>query len=146
MIGQDLIATGIYLISAFILFWLGKLIKDLTTTSYSVREELVEKDNAALGVAMAGYYFGLILAIGGTLSGPSQGLENDLIDIGTLISFTTGGNEIHFGKVNIGGCDGCSAKLRMCLQCSVPALTHRVCDSDCISFYNNVDIETRSFK
>lgn len=82
MIGQDLIATGIYLISAFILFWLGKLIKDLTTTSYSVREELVEKDNAALGVAMAGYYFGLIMAIGGTLSGPSQGLENDLIDIG----------------------------------------------------------------
>ena len=82
MIGQDLIATGIYLISAFVLFWIGKLVKDLTTTSYSVREELVEKDNAALGVAMAGYYFGLILAIGGTLSGPSQGLENDLIDIG----------------------------------------------------------------
>ena len=75
MIGQDLIATGIYLISAFVLFWIGKLVKDLTTTSYSVREELVEKDNAALGVAMAGYYFGLILAIGGTLSGPSQGLE-----------------------------------------------------------------------
>ena len=82
MIGQDLIATGIYLISAFVLFWLGKLVKDLTTTSYSVREELVEKDNIALGVAMAGYYFGLIMAIGGTLSGPSQGLENDLIDIG----------------------------------------------------------------
>ncbi|MXX11904.1 MAG: DUF350 domain-containing protein, partial [Gemmatimonadetes bacterium] len=82
MIGQDLIATGIYLISAFVLFWIGKLVKDLTTTSYSVREELVEKDNVALGVAMAGYYFGLIMAIGGTLSGPSQGLENDLIDIG----------------------------------------------------------------
>ena len=82
MIVQDLIATGIYLISAFVLFWIGKLVKDLTTTSYSVREELVEKDNAALGVAMAGYYFGLIMAIGGTLSGPSQGLENDLIDIG----------------------------------------------------------------
>ncbi|MCY3869064.1 MAG: DUF350 domain-containing protein [Gemmatimonadetes bacterium] len=82
MIVQDLIATGIYLISAFVLFWIGKLVKDLTTTSYSVREELVEKDNAALGVAMAGYYFGLFMAIGGTLSGPSQGLENDLIDIG----------------------------------------------------------------
>ena len=82
MILQDLIATGIYLISAFVLFWLGKLVKDLTTTSYSVREELVEKDNVALGIAMAGYFFGLIMAIGGTLSGPSQGLENDLIDIG----------------------------------------------------------------
>ncbi len=82
MILQDLIATGIYLISAFVLFWLGKLIRDLMASSYSVREELVEKDNAALGIGMAGYYFGLILAIGGTLSGPSQGLENDLIDIG----------------------------------------------------------------
>lgn len=82
MIGQELIATGIYLISAFILFWIGKLVKDLTTSSYSVRDELVEKDNAALGVAMAGYYFGLVMAIGGTLSGPSQGLENDLIEIG----------------------------------------------------------------
>ena len=82
MIVQDLIATGIYLICAFILFWIGKLIRDLMASSYSVREELVEKDNAALGIGMAGYYFGLILAIGGTLSGPSQGLENDLIDIG----------------------------------------------------------------
>lgn len=82
MIVQDLIATGIYLISAFILFWIGKLIRDLMTSGYSLRDELVEKDNAALGIGMAGYYFGLILAIGGTLSGPSQGLENDLIDIG----------------------------------------------------------------
>lgn len=82
MIVQDLIATGIYLICAFILFWIGKLIRDLMASSYSVREELVEKDNAALGIGIAGYYFGLVLAIGGTLSGPSQGLENDLIDIG----------------------------------------------------------------
>lgn len=82
MIGQDLMATGIYLICAFVLFYIGKLVKDLTTSGYRVREELVEKDNAALGVAMAGYYFGLVMAIGGTLSGPSQGLDNDLIDIG----------------------------------------------------------------
>jgi len=82
MIVQDLIATGIYLICAFVLFWIGKLIRDLMASSYSVREELVEKDNAALGIGIAGYYFGLVLAIGGTLSGPSQGLENDLIDIG----------------------------------------------------------------
>ncbi len=82
MIGQDLMATGIYLICAFVLFYIGKLVKDLTTSGYRVREELVEKDNAALGVAMAGYYFGLVMAIGGTLSGPSQGLDNDLVDIG----------------------------------------------------------------
>lgn len=82
MIAQDLMETGIYLICSFVLFWIGKLVKDLTTPGYSVRDELVEKDNAALGIAMAGYYFGLVLAIGGTISGPSQGLYIDLIDIG----------------------------------------------------------------
>ena len=82
MIAQELMTTGIYLVCSFVLFWIGKLVKDLTTSGYSMKDELVEKDNAALGVAMAGYYFGLVLAIGGTMSGPSQGLDNDLIDIG----------------------------------------------------------------
>ena len=82
MILQDLVASGIYLICSFVLFWIGKLVKDWTTPGYVVREELVEKDNAALGVAMVGYYFGLVMAIGGVMSGPSQGLVNDLIDIG----------------------------------------------------------------
>ena len=82
MIGQELMTTGIYLVCSFVLFWIGKLVRDLTTSGYSVKDELVEKDNVALGVSMAGYYFGLVMAIGGTMSGPSQGLDNDLIDIG----------------------------------------------------------------
>lgn len=77
----DLMTTGIYLVCSFVLFWIGKLVYDLTTPSYRIRDELVEKDNTALAVALVGYYFGLVLAIGGVVSGASQGLVIDLIDM-----------------------------------------------------------------
>ncbi|MDA0745488.1 MAG: DUF350 domain-containing protein, partial [bacterium] len=81
MIWNELMESGIYLVCAYVLFWIGKLVYDITTPSYSMREELTEKDNTALAVAVTGYYFGLVLAIGSVLSGPSHGLETDLIDV-----------------------------------------------------------------
>lgn len=78
---NNLMESGIYLVCFYILFWIGKLVYDFTTPSYKVRDELVEKNNAALAVAMVGYYFGLVLAIGGVMSGQSLGLEEDLVDI-----------------------------------------------------------------
>lgn len=82
MTTDDLILTGIYLVCSFALFWIGKLVYDLTTPSYSIRDELIEKDNPALAIALVGYYLGLVIAIGGVVSGPSKGLEEDLVDIG----------------------------------------------------------------
>lgn len=82
MMTDDLILSAIYLAASFILFWVGKLVYDLTTPSYEMRDELVEKDNTALAIALVGYYFGLVVAIGGVMSGESRGLETDLIDIG----------------------------------------------------------------
>jgi uncharacterized membrane protein YjfL (UPF0719 family) len=82
MTTDDLILTGIYLVCSFVLFWIGKLVYDFTTPSYSLREQLVEHDNLAVAVALVGYYMGLVIAIGGVMSGPSKGLEEDLIDIG----------------------------------------------------------------
>jgi uncharacterized membrane protein YjfL (UPF0719 family) len=81
MMLDDLMLSGIYLVASFILFWIGKLVYDLTTPSYQVGEELVEKDNTALAIALIGYYFALVLAIGGVMAGESRGLETDLIDI-----------------------------------------------------------------
>lgn len=78
---DDLMLSAIYLAASFILFWIGKLVYDLTTPTYQVKEELVEKDNTALAVALIGYYFALVLAIGGVMAGESKGLEEDLIDI-----------------------------------------------------------------
>lgn len=78
---DNLMESGIYLVCAYLLFWIGKLAYDWTTPSYRVKEELVERDNTALSVAIMGYFFGLVMAIGGVISGPSHGLELDLIDV-----------------------------------------------------------------
>ncbi|MCK4390841.1 MAG: DUF350 domain-containing protein [Desulfobacterales bacterium] len=78
----DIIITGLILIAAFyVLLLIGKLINDLLHREYRLNFELVEKDNAALALAMAGYYFGLVLAIGGGLVGPGVSIIDDLMDL-----------------------------------------------------------------
>lgn len=49
--------------------WVGKLVRDLLTR-YKVDEELTGKNNAAVGVALAGYYIGLAIAITGVVMSP----------------------------------------------------------------------------
>lgn len=78
---DNLILSVIYLVCAFVLFFIGKLVFDCINRSYRLNEELVKKDNSALAIAMVGYYLGLTFAIGGVISGPSAGLSEDLIDI-----------------------------------------------------------------
>jgi uncharacterized membrane protein YjfL (UPF0719 family) len=79
----DGILTGLVMLAGFyVLFVLGKFVNDLLHREYRLDHELVEKDNPALALAVVGYYFGLVLAIGGALVGPSRGLVKDLIDLG----------------------------------------------------------------
>ena len=78
---DNLVSAAIFIIVFFIFFFIGKLINDLLHREYKLNFELVEKDNAALALAVAGYYFGLVLAIGGTVAGPSIGLVEDLYDL-----------------------------------------------------------------
>ncbi|MBN2091749.1 DUF350 domain-containing protein [candidate division KSB1 bacterium] len=73
----------IYLVASFILFFIGKLLYQLVNRRIQVDEELVKKDNVAFAISMVGYYFGLIMAIGGALAGPSRGLLQDLLDFGS---------------------------------------------------------------
>lgn len=82
MIWQDVMVSGIYLVTSFVLFWVGKVVYSVTSPAFHFKDELVEQDNAALAVAFSGYGLGLILAIGGVMAGPSHGLVIDLIDIG----------------------------------------------------------------
>ena len=79
----DTVIVGLILIAAFyLLFVVGKVVNDLLHREFKLNYELVERDNFALALAMAGYYFGLVLAIGGTLVGPSVNLVEDLLDVG----------------------------------------------------------------
>lgn len=70
-----------YIAAGFVIFFLGKLVYQLVNRSFSVKEELVEKDNLAFAFAHVGYFIGLLLAIGSAIVGPSRGLINDMIDI-----------------------------------------------------------------
>lgn len=74
--------TVAYLGSAFVLFFIGKLVYQLIHRKINMKDELVKQDNFAFAVAQTGYYTGLLLAIGGSIMGESYGLQQDLIDIG----------------------------------------------------------------
>jgi len=73
--------TLTYLVAAFILFFIGKMVYQLVFNKYDIKNELVEKDNLAFAIAHTGYFAGLLLAIGSAIIGPSHGLVADLIDL-----------------------------------------------------------------
>ena len=65
---SSLPVLGVVLVS----LWIGKLVRDMLTR-YKIDEELTTNNNAAVGVALAGYYAGLAIAIAGVVVGPSSG-------------------------------------------------------------------------
>ena len=77
----SIIETVIYISSAFVILFVGKKVYDLIHRDINVKSELVTKDNFAFAVSHTGYLLGLIIAIGGAIVGPSNGLYIDLIDI-----------------------------------------------------------------
>jgi len=77
-----ILTTVVYLVSSFVLFFIGKYLYQLFHRGYNVKEELVEKDNLAFALAHTGYFIGLILAIGGVMMGETAGLLMDLLFIG----------------------------------------------------------------
>jgi uncharacterized membrane protein YjfL (UPF0719 family) len=81
MLLDQIITSIIYLFSCFGIFVLGHFAFGFCRKDYNLQEELIEKDNAALALTMAGYYLGLIFSIGGVIDGPSAGLSQDLMDI-----------------------------------------------------------------
>lgn len=76
-----IINSGILLLSFYVLFFIGKFLNDKIHKEYNLVEELVKKDNPALALSIAGYYFGLVIAIGGSIAGPSNGIISDFLDI-----------------------------------------------------------------
>ena len=78
---DTVILASIYLLSAYVLFWLGKCVFDFLHRDFRVREELVERKNPALALALVGYYLGVVFAIGGAIVGPSSGLVDDVLDL-----------------------------------------------------------------
>jgi uncharacterized membrane protein YjfL (UPF0719 family) len=66
---DQIVTALIYLVAVFVLFYLGKFVYDKLNRRFELREELVKKDNFALSIAVVGYYFGLVIAWWGIISG-----------------------------------------------------------------------------
>ncbi len=80
------IYTGfIYLAVVLVLLVIGKWVYDALHRRFVLRTELIEKDNLAVALAVAGYYLGLVIVLGGVVSGPAS--FNVLDDVIGLVIF-----------------------------------------------------------
>ena len=70
--------AAVYLLEAFVLLVIAKWAYTGLYRRVSLREELFDKGNLALAVSTSGYLFGIVIALGGVLSGPSAGWQADL--------------------------------------------------------------------
>ena len=79
----DQIWTGfIYLAVVLVLLVVGKLVYDGLHRRFVLRTELIEKDNLAVALTVAGYYLGLVIVLGGVVSGPASfSLVDDVIGL-----------------------------------------------------------------
>jgi len=71
----------VYLLEAFVLLWIAKAAYTRAYRRVDLKKELFERGNVAVAVSTAGYLFGIIVALGGVLAGPSAGWQADLTAI-----------------------------------------------------------------
>ena len=79
---DQIVAGFVYLVVVLSLLAVGKWVYDGLHRRFVLRVELLEKDNLALAVTVAGYYLGLVVVLGGVVSGPaSVSLLDDVIGL-----------------------------------------------------------------
>lgn len=71
----------VYVLEAFLLLWIAKAAYTRIYRRIDLRRELFERGNVAVATATGGYLLGIIIALGGALSGPSRGWQADLTEI-----------------------------------------------------------------
>jgi uncharacterized membrane protein YjfL (UPF0719 family) len=79
---DQVLTALIYLVSVFVVFFVGKFAFDRFNRGYDLNHELLHNDNFALALNVVGYYAGLIFALGGVLYGDNaMHWLDDVIDI-----------------------------------------------------------------
>ncbi|MEW6751282.1 MAG: DUF350 domain-containing protein [Candidatus Latescibacterota bacterium] len=78
---MPIIRSAVYVVEAFALLWLAKAAYTGLYRRIDLKAELFGRNNHAVAVATVGYLFGVVLALGGALSGPSAGLLADVVAI-----------------------------------------------------------------
>ncbi|MGB0870034.1 MAG: DUF350 domain-containing protein [Flavobacteriales bacterium] len=70
-----------YIFTGTLLFFIGRFLYKMTHRDIDVPYELVENDNFAFSISYVGYFIAVVIIIGASIVGESQGLETDLINI-----------------------------------------------------------------
>lgn len=80
---DNTIVSLLYLAVGFTLFYIGKIIFQVSNRKLNMNEELVKKDNLAFAISNVGYYIGLLLAIGAAMSNELFGTHiwHNLLDV-----------------------------------------------------------------
>ena len=79
---DQILAGFIYLAVVLALLVIGKRVYDGLHRSFALRTELIEKDNLAVALALAGYYLGLVIVLVAVVSGPASfSLLDDVIGL-----------------------------------------------------------------
>ncbi len=79
---DQIVAGFVYLAVVLGLLAVGKWAYDALHRRFTLRVELLEKDNLALAVTVAGYYLGLVIVLGGVVSGPASiSLLDDVVGL-----------------------------------------------------------------
>ncbi len=73
--------SAVYVLEAFVLMWIAKFAYTRIYRRVSLKDEIFGRSNSALAVSTAGYLLGIVIALGGVLTGPSAGLQADLTSI-----------------------------------------------------------------
>jgi len=82
----DQTLTGfIYLGAVLFLLCVGRWVYDALHRRFVLQTELIENDNLAVALAVSGYYLGLVIVLGGVVSGPGSFSVMD--DVIVLVSF-----------------------------------------------------------
>jgi len=82
----DQTLTGfIYLGAVLFLLFVGRWVYDALHRRFVLQTELIENDNLAVALAVSGYYLGLVIVLGGVVSGPGSFSVMD--DVIVLVSF-----------------------------------------------------------
>ena len=78
---QNITSAAAFVVLYLLLFLFAKWFKDFLTP-YKINDELAVNDNLAIALSMCGYYFATVAIFVGALTGPSQGLLNDVVQVG----------------------------------------------------------------
>ena len=76
------VQAGTYLLLSFGLCWVGKRAYGLFLPQARVDRELTDRDNLAFALPLGAYYLGILIVMGGPLSGPARGnLWRDAVSV-----------------------------------------------------------------